>query len=485
MNACKISVVIPTYNGKDHLGEAVQSVLEQTYSNFEIVVVDDASPQDVSDVVNSFTDPRVRYIRHAKNKGAVAARKTGVHASTGEIIAFLDQDDLFHKRKLEAHLDYFLKNPEIGLTYNDRFEVLGTEKTLCGIHRPPATLKLADWVLGFPISPSDAVLKREWAVRDEIWDDSFASQAEHVIFNGQEIIFGGRLALAGCKFGNVGRALNYRRYHPFRIQKYLSERCQAELACQEIVFSDARCPYEIRALRSLASANLYVIWAYTAYMQEEYDLGKNFLKQALRLQPSFFMDGDPCQFLNSWIFWISAGTVDYARRHDVILRSVFENLPQELQHLRSKYDWAIARSYLLKGLHSMIWSKKHEAEVDLRTSIQMGAKIDAEALNMLSDELLNYESELGGAMDRKVIDSLSQLLRQLDKRDSARFLVGFYAINKAFRNYHKREYQSVPGNVLQALKADPRYLLNKGALSVLLRSLFWRIKLAGDQPRGS
>jgi len=477
MDTPKVSVVIPTYNGKEYLGEAIQSVLDQTYPHFEIIVVDDASPEDVSHIVNSFTDARVRYIQHVKNRGAVAARKTGVGASSGDIIGFLDQDDLFHKHKLETHLNYFLKNPEIGLTYNGQFEVQGSDRVLCGIYRPPTNLYLADWVRGFPVSPSDMVLKREWALKEEVWDDSFASQVEHVIFNGQEIVFGGRLALAGCKFGNVGRALNYRRYHPYRVLKYLAERCQAELACQEIIFSDPRCPEAVRALKNTASSHIYVMWAYTAYMQEEFELGRKFLKQAIGLTPGFFMDGDPSQFLSSWILWISAGTVDFVRSHEEILQSIFENLPGELQHLEKNRDWAIARSYLLKGLHTMIWGKRDDAKSFIETALEKGGIVDEPALNMLSDELLNYEAELGSTASQQVIDNLSNLLTKLNRQDKSKFLIGFYAQNRAFRNYHIGRFDSVPNDVARAVKADFKYLLNKGVLSILFRSLYSRLKV--------
>jgi glycosyltransferase involved in cell wall biosynthesis len=477
MSTPKVSVIIPTYNGKGHLGEAIQSVLDQTYSNFEIIIVDDASPEDVSWVVYSFTDPRVQYIRHTKNKGAVSARKTGVEASSGDIIAFLDQDDLFHKQKLEAHLDYFLKSPETGLTYNDRFEVQGDEKVLSGLYHPPAKLSLADWVLGFPISPSDVVLRREWAIRAEIWDDSFASQAEHVIFNGQEIVFGGRLALAGCKFGSVGRALNYRRYHPHRIQKYLAERCQSELACQEIIFSDPRCPEDVRAIKDLAHSNIYVMWAYTAYIQEEFDLGRKFLRRAMELHPEFFMEGDPCQFLNSWLFWVSAGTVDYVRNHEEILRSIFENLPMDLQFLLGKYDWAIAQSYLIKGLHTMVWGKKQDAGPYLKTAFEKNANADDTVLGMLTDELLSYEAELGSEAAKEIVDQLSALLSKLNRGAKPDFLIGFYALNRAFRNYQAGRFESVPRDIARAVQTDFKYLWNRGVLSILLRSLYSRVKV--------
>ena len=470
----KFSVVIPAYNGKEHLGEAIQSVLDQTYPDLEVIIVDDASPEDITPVINSFSDARVRYVRHEMNAGAVAARKTGVRESQGEMIAFLDQDDLFHKQKLETHLQYFQSNPDAGLTYNDRFEVIGVEKELCGIYRPPADLTLADWVLGFPVSPSDAVLKREWAVRDEIWDDSFARQAEHVIFNGQEIVFGGRLALDGCKFGGVGRALNYRRYHPYRVQKYLAERCQSELDCQEIIFSDPRCPDEVRALKSLASSNIYIMWAYTSFMQEEYQLGQKFLRQALELNPAYFMQGDPCPFLNAWLFWISAGTVDYLRSHEEIFKSVFSNLPEELHFLLNKYDWIVSQGYLVKGLHTMVWGDKEEAGAYLKTAFEKGAFLDDTSMNMMSDDLLNYEAEMGPEASQIILNQLSDRLSRLNKGAEARSLVGLYTLNRAFRNYGAGRFQTVPTDIRRAMTSDIKYMSNRGVLSILFRSLYYR-----------
>src|SRR5574338_1419172 len=112
MDTPKVSVIIPAYNGKDHLGEAIRSVMEQTYPPQEIIVVDDASPESISETVEKFDDPRIRYIRHKENLGAVSARRTGVQASSGDIIALLDQDDLFHRQKLELHVACMHEHPE-------------------------------------------------------------------------------------------------------------------------------------------------------------------------------------------------------------------------------------------------------------------------------------------------------------------------------------------------------------------------------------
>jgi len=467
----RVSVVIPTYNGAASTRQAIQSVLDQTYQHFEIVVVDDASTEESPRDVMPSADTRVRYVQHADNKGAVAARRTGVHASTGDIVAFLDQDDLFHAHKLEAHVHYLQTHPGTGGTYNSRFHMQGPDNRLIGLHRPPEALLLQDWVLGFPLSPSDIVLKREWALRDDIWDDSYATRAEHVIFNGGEIVFGGRLTLAGCTLGRVDRVLNFRRLHPHRVLRHLAERCQAELACQEIIFDDPRCPPSVRSLRRVASANITLMWAHAAFIQEEFDLGRRLLEQTIALHPEALGTSDSSGFFDTWLLWIAVGTIDDVRGHDGILASVFDNLPERLQGLSRRREWAMARSHLLKGLHTAVWGPREHADMSLATAFDTGASLDEGALNMLSDELLNYESEFGVDAGQRIVDHLSHLLSARGRGAEARTLLGHCAVNRAFQHFHSGQFESVPGNVARAVRNAPRHVLNRGVLSILVRSL--------------
>lgn len=112
----RVSVVIPTYNRADVLPRAVKSVLTQTFQDFEIIIVDDCSKDNTAEVVAKFTDPRIKYIRHDRNKGGNAARNTGVKAALGSFVAFLDSDDQWLPEKLERQLTVF-NNPAIGLVY--------------------------------------------------------------------------------------------------------------------------------------------------------------------------------------------------------------------------------------------------------------------------------------------------------------------------------------------------------------------------------
>jgi glycosyltransferase involved in cell wall biosynthesis len=100
-----ISIIIPTYNRAELLTRAIDSIIKQTYSDFELIIVDDASTDDTQEVVEQYDDYRISYIRKNHNEGGAAARNTGVRYSDGEYIAFCDSDDEYMKTKLERQLN--------------------------------------------------------------------------------------------------------------------------------------------------------------------------------------------------------------------------------------------------------------------------------------------------------------------------------------------------------------------------------------------
>lgn len=113
----KVSVIIPTYNREKTILRALQSVLEQTYTNLEVLVVDDGSTDGTADIVKGVADERVKYIVLEKNGGPSNARNIGVQMAEGEWIAFQDSDDCWHKDKLEVQMAYAKKNPEYTMIY--------------------------------------------------------------------------------------------------------------------------------------------------------------------------------------------------------------------------------------------------------------------------------------------------------------------------------------------------------------------------------
>lgn len=135
LNNLLVSVVIPTYNQANGLARAIQSVLDQIYASFELIIVDDCSTDDTEAVIKSFQDERIIYVRHSENKGAAAARNTGISKAKGELLAFLDSDDEFVQDKLKIQIEILQSlSKDTGLVIADLYNLdkysLGKNKEL-------------------------------------------------------------------------------------------------------------------------------------------------------------------------------------------------------------------------------------------------------------------------------------------------------------------------------------------------------------------
>jgi len=110
-----VSVIMPAYNAERTIKEAIESVLNQTYSDFELIVINDCSTDATKTIVERFvsSDSRVRLINNSVNSGVSVSRNTGISNAKGEYIAFLDSDDMWRKDKLEKQLDVMVSNNAI------------------------------------------------------------------------------------------------------------------------------------------------------------------------------------------------------------------------------------------------------------------------------------------------------------------------------------------------------------------------------------
>jgi len=112
-----VSIILTTYNRRLLLPYAIQSVLSQTYSNYEIIVVNDFG-EDVWDIIESFKSDKIKYMSHIKNSGLPFARNTALKVSQGDIICYLDDDDLFLENHLEVLIGTYA-NYDVDIVYTD------------------------------------------------------------------------------------------------------------------------------------------------------------------------------------------------------------------------------------------------------------------------------------------------------------------------------------------------------------------------------
>jgi glycosyltransferase involved in cell wall biosynthesis len=173
-----VSVIVPVYNRVDLLQEAVRSVLAQSFSDFELIVVDDGSAADIEGALRLFGDRRIRYIRHDANLGAAAARNTGIAEARGRFCAFLDSDDQWHPQKLARQIAFMSEGlPERPLSCTT-YRIFGRYEPEGVIRTSPDELTFRHMLLGCTISPRSTMMAERSFLSAIGWFDANMARLE-------------------------------------------------------------------------------------------------------------------------------------------------------------------------------------------------------------------------------------------------------------------------------------------------------------------
>lgn len=168
----KVSVIIPTHNRLPLLREAVQSVLEQDFEDFELIVVDDGSTDGTSEEMKGYGG-RVGVIEHSVNRGVSAARNRGILHARGKYIAFLDSDDLWVKGKLKIQVSFLEDNPHYPLCYTDEIWIRRGKR----VNPMKKHAKYSGWIFEkclplCTISPSSVLIRKNLFSKVGLFDEA-------------------------------------------------------------------------------------------------------------------------------------------------------------------------------------------------------------------------------------------------------------------------------------------------------------------------
>ena len=170
-----VSVIIPTYNRAHLIDKAINSVLSQTYQDYEIIIVDDASTDNTKEVVKDFTDSRISYIFHTNNLDISAARNSGIKASQGKYIALLDSDDEWLPEKLDKQINKFEKESlKIGVIYTGSYYIDEKGNQIRKVHVPIKEGYIYEDLLraGGYLCLSSTLIKRECFKKVGLFDEN-------------------------------------------------------------------------------------------------------------------------------------------------------------------------------------------------------------------------------------------------------------------------------------------------------------------------
>ena len=209
-NNSKVSVIIPSYNSGKFLNEAIESVVNQTYKNLEIIIVNDGSIDETEKIAKEWQekDKRIRYLKHQKNRGLGAARNTGIKNSQGEYIAFLDADDIWLPQKIEIQLEK-AKKENTDLIFTNWY-IWDPKNNIKGKAFSSNPIKDKKDLLKFFIkrnfgNPSTTLLKKSSLEIVGLFDESLKSSEDYDLWL--------RFCLNGMKIDFTQELLIYSRQH--------------------------------------------------------------------------------------------------------------------------------------------------------------------------------------------------------------------------------------------------------------------------------
>ncbi|GAI85614.1 unnamed protein product, partial [marine sediment metagenome] len=127
-NGCAVSVIMPTYNRTVRIKESIQSVLNQTFQDFELIIINDGGADEVRKVIDSFNSNKIKYYRLDKNCGLSTALNEGILKANGKYIAYLDDDDIYYPEHLEVLVNFLERNPSYDFVYSNSWWCYGEIK---------------------------------------------------------------------------------------------------------------------------------------------------------------------------------------------------------------------------------------------------------------------------------------------------------------------------------------------------------------------
>lgn len=269
-----VSIIIPTYNCASYVGQAIDSVLHQSFKDVEILVIDDGSNDDTATILEPY-HAHIRYF-HQANQGVAIARNRGLSEAKGELIAFLDADDRFWSQKLEQQVSCFQGSPDLGMVISgwqlvrDSGDPIATVEPWKGFPE----LNLETIILNKPARPSAMMLRRDWCEALGGFDESLSSA--------EDLDFLLRLMLAGCKAEWVPEILVDYRQHSDSLMSQGQQLIEDTEQVMQRFFLRSDIPHSIAILKRQERRQSYLWLAARMYYDGHLDEMEQCLTESLR-----------------------------------------------------------------------------------------------------------------------------------------------------------------------------------------------------------
>lgn len=344
----QVTIIIPTYNCSQYLPQAIDSVLNQTYNAYEIIVIDDGSFDNTSKIIEPYL-PKIRYV-YQENQGVSEARNRGLYLARGELIAFLDADDIFLPTKLEKQVAIFETHPEIGIV-NSGFQIIKDNGDMVmNVERwheiPELTPEI--WVLHKPVLPSAMMFRKEWFDRVGGFDRRY--------FSCEDVEITLRMIIAGCRSLWLPEVtVGYRRHQQSATWANSLRQAKNAEEMQNDFFARKDLPESIRSLEKQSHFYNLTWLAWLCYQSGNFTEMAEYLEKSRNYTPYGWVET-----IAIWIYTFENCAKTYACDFDAI---VLSNL-QEWQQIVAK----LQTSRLFNSYYDLINSNISTINYPLKAS---------------------------------------------------------------------------------------------------------------------
>jgi glycosyltransferase involved in cell wall biosynthesis len=333
----RVSVIIPAYNADRYVGQAIQSILDQTFGAFEIIVVDDGSTDRTREVVSTFDDPRIRYA-YQDNRGPAAARNTGIEIAAGAYIAPLDADDLAQPHRLAAQLEYLEADPSLSVVGSGYLWIDEQGNQIPwdnhSWQRWPELNQIRDWLFDCPFVPSATMFRRA------AWED--VGGFDEGLIGPEDWNFWMRLVLTGHRMAWHRDVVCLYRHRRDSVS-HDAERMLANCAkAVRRIMEYPGFPPDLLEAGNQGLAIRYVDGTKRLYTSALWEQGKAALGEALALDPNLIA-GQPSriedELINAALDPLTPQPVDF-------VKTVFRHLPDNARPLLGRQQYMLTRCHV-------------------------------------------------------------------------------------------------------------------------------------------
>ncbi len=344
-----VSVIVPTYNRAHFVIEAVQSVLNQSFVDLEVIVIDDGSNDNTRTLIEGIQDQRIHYI-YQENAGLAAARNTGIRHARSDLLAFLDDDDLFFPEKLAIQVEAIENNPEIGLL-SGGWQYINLQGTIIKENRPWYSypiLNLETWLGACPVIVNAVLVRRNWIEQCGGFDESLRQSEDWDLWL--------RLANAGCKMDWTKEIVCVYRIHSSNMVHNAAKQRYYLLKVLDKFFNQVELSSDLVALRSHAYSKAFIRGAARLYVADLPEAAAVDIEQAIKYNPSL-VDGKGDSLFFPLVGWANDPIVNDP--YEYIAR-IFNNLPPSANRLKTRKKEAyalVAKNQLFDAYRQNDWGE--------------------------------------------------------------------------------------------------------------------------------